>query len=119
MPVELDHRQLINHFSSPPWQFGTPCKEHISTFVPSIDGRADDAASKCQYSLTHIASYHADYTIYTNGSAAEGTRNGGATAVITRGPPTQPEILATIKTKGRMFTSPYEEEAAVMESALT
>ena len=113
LPAEFEHRQLTNHFSSPSWQFSTPRAEHISTFFPAIAGRADDT----EYSLTHNASYQADYIIYTDGSAAEGAKNVGAAAVITRGPPTQPEVLTTIKTKGRTFTSFYKEEAAAMESA--
>ena len=43
----------------------------------------------------------------------------GNAEVITRGPPIQPELLRTIKTKGRTFTSSYKEELAVMESTLT
>ena len=66
-----------------------------------------------------MASYQANYTIYSNESAAEGTSNAGAIAFITTGPPTQPEVLTTIKTQSRAFTSSYEEEAAAMESALT
>ena len=82
LPAELEHHQLINHFSSPPWQFSTSCKEHISAFVPRIDGRADNTASKRQNSLTHIALYQADFTIYNDSSAAEGTRNGGTAALL-------------------------------------
>ena len=66
-----------------------------------------------------MASYQANYTIYSNESAAEGTSNAGTIAFITTGPPTQPEVLTTIKTQSRAFTSSYEEEAAAMESALT
>ena len=33
--------------------------------------------------------------------------------------PLQPDAITTIKTKGQTFTSPYEEEAAAMESALS
>ena len=73
---------------------------------------------KRQCSLTAIASYQADYTIYTDGSASRGTKNGGAAAVVTRGSPTQSEVTI-IKTKGRTLTSSYEEEAAAMESALS
>ena len=72
---------------------------------------------KRQCSLTAIASYQADYTIYTDGSASRGTKNGGAAAVVTRGSPT--EVVTIIKAKGRMFTSSYEEEATAMESALS
>ena len=34
------------------------------------------------------------------------------------GSPTQPTIVSTIKIKGRVFTSSYEEETAAMEAAL-
>ena len=67
---------------------------------------------------TLLAPYQADYTIYTNGSAAEETRSRGAAAVITRRPLTQPEVLKIIKTEDRTFSSSYEDEAAAMESAL-
>ena len=118
LPPERQHRQSINHFSSPPWQLNTSCEGQISTTAPGITGRTDDLDQKRQWSLTAIASYQADYTIYTDGSASRGTRNRGAAAVVTRGPPTQPEVVTIIKNKGRTFTSSYEEDAAAMESAL-
>ena len=90
----------------------------IATTVPGITDRADDIDLKRQCSLTTIASYQADYTIYTDGSASGGTRNGAA-AVVTRGSLIQPEVGTTIKTKGRSFTSFCEEDAAAMESALS
>ena len=115
---EHEHRQNINHFSSAPWQLNASCERRISTTVPGITGRADDMDQKRQCSLTAIASYQADYTICTDGPASRGTRNGSAAAVVTRGSPTQPEVVTILKTKGRTFTSSYEEEAAAMESAL-
>ena len=90
-----------------------------STSVPGITSRADDNNIKQQCSLSTIISYHADYVVYSNGSASGGTRNRGAAAVVTRGSPHQPEVVAIIKAKGRTFTSSYEEEAAAMESALS
>ena len=57
---------------------------------------------KRQYSLIYIASYH-DCTIYTDWPTDEGIRNGGTAAVVTKGPTTQPKMLTTIKTKGRML----------------
>ena len=117
--TDLHHRQNIIHFPSPPWQQSPSHDERISTSVPGITGRADDNNLKRQCSLSTIASYQADYVIYTDGSASGGTRNGGAAAVVTRGSPLQPDVVTTIKTKGRTFTSSYEEEAAAMESALS
>ena len=46
-------------------------------------------------------------------------KNGGAAAVVTRESPLEPEVVTTIKTKGRTFTSSYEEEAAAIASALS
>ena len=119
LPVGLEHRQTINHFQSPPWQLSTPHKEQISTFVPGIAGWAEDIDLERQCSLTLPASYQANYTIYTDGSAKGWTRNEGAAAVVTRGSPIQPEVVNTIKIKGRTFTNSYEEEAVATESALT
>ena len=119
LPPDLQHRQNIIHFSSPPWQQSLSIKGQIATSVPGITGRADDSILRRQCGLTTIASYQADYTIYTDGSASRGTRNGGAAAVVTRGSRIQPEVITTIKTKGRTFTSSYEGEAAAMESALS
>ena len=93
----------------------TPCNGRIATTVPGITSWADDTDLKCWFSLTTIASYQADYTIYNDGSTSRGTKNGGGAAVIIRGSPNQ---VTTIKTKGRKFTSSYEEEAAAMESTL-
>ena len=117
--TDLHHRQNITHFPSPPWQQSPSHDERISTSVPGITGRADDNNLKRQCSLSTIASYQADYVIYTDGSASGGTRNGGAAAVVTRGSPLQPDVVTTIKTKGRTFTSSYEEEAAAMKTALS
>ena len=119
LPPDLQHRQNITHFPSPPWQQSPSHDERISTSVPGITGRADDNNLKRQCSLSTIASYQADYVIYTDGSASGGTRNGGAAAVVTRGSPLQPDVVTTIKTKGRTFTSSYEEEAAAMKTALS
>ena len=99
LPAELEHRQTINHFPSPPWQL-------IISQGTSITGRADDIDLKHRCSLTLIASYQADYTIYTDGSASGGTRNGGAAAVVSRGFPVQPEAVTTFKTTGRYQSSP-------------
>ena len=119
LPPDLQHRQSIVHFPSPPWQQSSPHEGQIATSVPGITGRADDSKLRPQCSLTTIASYQVHYVIYTNGSASSGTRNVGAAAVITRGSPLQPEVVTTIKAKGKSFTSSYEEEAAAKKSALS
>ena len=119
MPPDLQHRQNITHFSSPPWRQSSSIDGRFSNSVPGITGQADGNNLKQQCSLSAISSYQADYVIYTDRSASRGTRNGLAAAVITRGSPLQPDVVTTIKTKGRTFTSSYEEEVAAMESALS
>ena len=105
----------MNHFPSPSWQLSIPHKEQIFPSVPGIAGWVDDTDLKRRCSVTLIASYEVYYAIYTDGSASGGIRNEGATAVVTRGSSVQTEMETTIKTKGRMFTSTYEEKAAAME----
>ena len=79
--------------------------------------KAHDIDLKCWCSLTLIASYQADYTIYTDGPASAGTRNGSTEAVVTRESSVQPEMVTTIKTKIRTFTSSYKQEVDAMEAA--
>ena len=74
--------------------------------------RSRFSALKSEKSLAHISPLQVNYTIYTNGSLSASTRNGGAAAVITAGPPVQPTVVWTIKTKGRSFTISYKEELA-------
>ena len=119
LPLSLQHRQNIIHFPSPPWQQSSSHEGRIATTVPGITGRADDTNLKRQCRLNTIASYQADYVIYTDGSASRRTRSGGAAEVVTRGSPLQPEVVTTIKTKRGTFASSYEEEAAAIKSALS
>ena len=119
LPPDLQHRQNIIHFPSPPWQQSSSHTGRISASVPGITSRADDNNIKRQCSLSTIISYQADYVVCTNGSASGGTRNGGAAAVVTRGSPYEPEVVTIIKAKGRTFTSSYEAEAVAMVSGLS
>ena len=107
----------IRHICSKKFKFVNGWQKKIKLFntITSIDDTG--LISKCW--LTATASYQADYTIYTDESASRGTRNWGAATVVTRGSPAQSEVVTIIKTKGRTFTSSYEEEAAAMESALS
>ena len=118
-PPDLQHRQNIIHFSCPLWQHSSSHEGRIATTVPGITGWADETNLKRQCSLTTIASYKANYIIYTDLSTSRGARNGDAAAVVTRRSQLQSEVVTTIKTKGRTFTSSYQEEAAAMEPALS
>ena len=97
----------------------TPHKGRIATTVPGITGQADDTDLKRWCILTTIASYQADYIIFSDGSSSRGTRSRGAAAIDTRGSLLQSEVVNTIKTKRRTFISSYKEEEAAMKSALS
>ena len=71
LPAGLEHCQSINHFPSPPWRLSIP-----PNIPPGIAGRAKDIDLKHRCSLTLIASYQADYTIYTNGCNSGGKETG-------------------------------------------
>ena len=100
LPPSLQHRQNIIHLWSPAWLLSFSHKGEIPTTVPGITGRADDTNLKRKCSVTTIASYQTDYVIYTDGSASRETRNEGAAEFVTRGSPSQPEVVTIIKTKG-------------------
>ena len=118
LPEELSHRQVVNLFPSPPWLASSFCTNQVSSTIPGICGCDDPPTLNLEKNLEHILSYQVDYTIYTDGSASAGTRNGGVAAIISTGSPTQPTLVSTIKIKGRAFTGSYEEEIAAMEAAL-
>ncbi len=57
-------------------------------------------------------------TVYTDGSASAGTKDGGAGVFVTRGDPADPTILHQSHLCGASFASSFAEEAAAMELAL-
>lgn len=57
-----------------------------------------------------VESIDADVSIYTDGSCKDGTRNGGAAAVVTVGSFDDPQCLEIVKAKGDVHTSSYNEE---------
>ncbi len=57
-------------------------------------------------------------TVYTDGSATAGTRNGGAGVIVTCGYPVDPAILHRSHLRGAAFTSSFAEEAAAMQLTL-
>ena len=63
-------------------------------------------------SIVHLGS--APITIYTDGSAEAGLKNGVSAAVITTGPPSDPIIIETIIRKGSLWTSSYETEVTAL-----
>ena len=63
---------------------------------------------------TIAAAGEAEITIYTDGSAENGYKNGGSAAVVTSGPANDPVKITSITRKGRRLTSSYEKEVTAM-----
>ncbi len=57
-------------------------------------------------------------TVYTDGSASAGTKDGGAGVIVTCGDPAAPTILHQSHPRGAGFTSSFAEEAAAMQVAM-
>jgi len=66
--------------------------------------------------------HKADLVIYTDGSATDGVKNGGAAAILTRGDPALPAhmcgVVHTLQCRGSAFTSSFEEKHEAMKLAL-
>ena len=69
--------------------------------------------------MDRISSLRGGVTIYTDGSASAGTLDGGAAAIITTGNPQRPRVIDTLKKRGAIFTSSYDEEVLSMDMAVT
>ena len=63
-----------------------------------------------------IAAWNSDLTIYTDGSAVAGCRQGGAGAVVHIHD--DPPVFETLRSKGAAFTSSFEEEGAALALAI-
>ena len=69
----------------------------------------------CLESAVEIGAY---FNVYTDGSASDGLFDRGVGFVVTRGNPTSPEVLKTIRKRGVYFTCSCEEEKRTLEEAI-
>ena len=83
-----------------------------------MEGRNDDPILKQELTIKQINSFNADLVIYTDGSASEGTHEGGAGVVVTRGIAESPTVMTEIKVRGAALTSSYKEEREAGETAV-
>ena len=65
-----------------------------------------------------IDSHNCPLVIYTDGSASAGIEKGGYAAIFTRGKAASPTVVRSIKKRGRMITSSYDEEKAALTTSL-
>ena len=58
------------------------------------------------------------FNVYTDGSTSGGLLDGGAGVVVTRGNPTSPKVVKTIRQRDACFTCSYEDENRALEEAV-
>jgi ribonuclease HI len=98
-----------------PWQ-DTWSNWEVSIDLEGLTKESSPAELK-DTAIRIISRAMAQLTIYTDGSASEGTMLGGAAAVITSGAPTEPVVHEELMAAGRAFTSSFEEELAALHLA--
>ncbi len=64
--------------------------------------------------LQTIRLLNGQLTVYIDGSASAGTKDGGAGLIVTRGDPAVPTILYQSHLRAAAFTSLFADEAAAM-----
>ena len=95
-------KEPLSYFNRPPWD--SPANLTIKSSIPLIT-RKDSNEVKVAATFKEIRDSDPEITIYTDGSATDGTRNGGAGIIITEGDPADPEALETFTIKGAAYTS--------------
>ena len=113
IPPEAESRMPIHHPKLEPWLD----LEHLSIRdqLEGISSRTDDAESIRKAAAAVISQWNGDVTIFTDGSAVGGYRDGGSAAVIHMHD--DPPRVEYIRIKGASFTTSFEEEGEALMSA--
>ena len=101
-----------------PWNRGLTSPTIISPTLPGVSGREDSLQNIKRAAMTRARELDADFSLYSDGSASEGTTRGGAAVVVTTGDPAHPIVSETIKVKGAPLTCSFEEELRAMHRAI-
>jgi len=112
LPLELRDRKPLCLLQTPPW-ISRAVSWLVFTDIQGSGRAADHEALKSE-TLRCIESHKPAFTLYTDGSASNGTMNGGAAMVITSGSAHCPTVLDTWKRGGSPLTSSFEEEMEAM-----
>jgi ribonuclease HI len=113
----VEHRQErgdINIFVKP---WGDRCQLVVDV---GRGVRSDIAAENRSEALSRLQGTNGvwRWTIYTDGSVAQGGVNGGAAAVVTTGPPDQLDVVDTLSEPAGAFASSYQAEMVAVCMAL-
>ena len=118
LPQEGVERIPIPVIGVPPWhgQRRWKCEPDL---VDGGSNKDEAEALKAETLRTILTRFpNRGVTIYTDGSAEEGFRHGGSAAVVTRGDPTNPEVVEVRRAKGRAVTCSYETELVALKLAV-
>ena len=115
IPPEAEQRSQIVHHQKPPWSSNSSVT--IYPKLEGISGKSDDPIKIRSAAIAAIEKWNSNLTIFTDGSAVEGCRQGGAAAVVMMHH-TTPPTSETLMAKGAHFTSSFEEECTALELAL-
>ena len=113
IPPEAESRRAIEFYNHCPWTAADAVT--INTRLEGVVGRHDDPAVIRAAAEKAISEWNGDISIFTDGSAAEGCRNGGSAAVVHMH--CDPPRKETISKKGAAFTCSFEEEEEALKSA--
>ena len=112
LPNELADREPLPTIEEEVW---TPQKRwRVNNTVGGL-GRSEETKQKATETIRNI---DATWTIYTDGSAKDGTRDGGSAMVVTTGDPLDPQTIFSETIRGRMLTSSFDEEKEALGAAV-
>ena len=112
LPAAAEDRLIPCRYAVPPWDWTQELEVYPT--LPGIKGRNDSTEKKMEAAQKAIEKVDADIVVYTDGSASEGNKEGGAAAVVTCG-----DVVAdVIMKRGRVLTCSYEEEKEALELVL-
>lgn len=117
LPPELQQREPLRLAPAPPWSYDHPRGWSVRLRLPGGITRNSSQQAKLQAAITSINSADVDHVIYTDGSAAGGIGGGGSAAVVTTGTATDFAVVEVLRSRGRAFTSSFEEERDGLLSA--
>ena len=100
-----------------PWQQDLG-RTTVLPLLPGITDKNTDPKVIKRAAAAQIRLLNAELVIYTDGSASEGNKDGGAAAVVTRGAPSHPLVFETLMKRGAAITSSFDEEDRAMNIAI-
>ena len=112
LPNELADREPLRTIEEEVW---TPQRRwRVNNTVGGL-GRSEETKQKATEMIRNIDS---TWTIYTDGSANDGTRDGGSAMVVTTGDPLDPQTIFSETIRGRMLISSFDEEKEALGAAV-